>query len=601
MQEPDLKPDELLRIQEESLLNFRFALSHPPPDIRIGELKTIRYCLAYLYWITNDHYGAAVLGEFIARTYPDSPEGQQGAKIALASYAKLSSEAATRDDQKFHNRHMENIARHATERWPGSRGADEAWMVLVRSAVADRQLKKAVEYLDEVPADSPRRGEAELAAGQALWAAYLDALRLSDEERPAKADMNRMLVEAKKALEDGIRRLRKPVDDGGKVDYNLAAAVLSLAQIYLDVGQAGQAVRWIDDPKIGPHTLLNDPVTDRGNFRVETIKATLRAYVAVRNLEAAEKAMDALEKASGNANLTRIYISLGRQLEDSLKRIRAEGKKDEAAEVARGFELFLSRLSSRPAAETTFNSLSWVAETFMSLGGSLESGRDGALSPEAEGFYRKAADAYRRILELCRADDKFSPQPGAEIGVQVRLARCLRYLGRFDEALDTLVEILKVRNTLVDAQREAATTYEAWGAVKAGYYLLAIKGGHKVEQKDGTVTYLVWGWADLARRVQANADYESLFHEARYHLALCRYKLAPSKNGQERSDLLKHAETDITLVFQLDPEMGGRAWYDQYDALLRKIQKLRGEKKDQEMGLKGAAAAAAENKRSSSR
>ena len=59
--------------------------------------------------------------------------------------------------------------------------------------------------------------------------------------------------------------------------------------------------------------------------------------------------MNALEKAGGDANLTRIYLSLGRQLEESLKRIRAKGNQEEAAKVARGFTA-LPHPSGRPPA-----------------------------------------------------------------------------------------------------------------------------------------------------------------------------------------------------------------------------------------------------------
>jgi len=48
------------------------------------------------------------------------------------------------------------------------------------------------------------------------------------------------------------------------------------------------------------------------------------AYVATQQLDKAKAAMNALEKAGG-VNVARIYVSLGRQLEDSYKRLRAEG------------------------------------------------------------------------------------------------------------------------------------------------------------------------------------------------------------------------------------------------------------------------------------
>jgi tetratricopeptide (TPR) repeat protein len=584
MQVPGLKEEEVARLRDEALKYFRFALAHPARDAGREELNTIRYCLAYLNWAADNYYEAVVLGEFLARRYPDRPEAQQGASIALAAYAKLFADAAAGDDRRFESDRMVRIAHYVTEHWPNSPGADEAWTLLVRIAATNREPDKAADYLAHVSADSPRRGEAQLAAGQALWGACIEAARLPEEQRPAQADMIKMIAEAQRTLDAGIRRLRKPVDAGGRANYSLVAATLSLAQICLDRGQPDQAVQWLDDPKIGPHALIGQPVTDRGNFRVEALKAALRAYVAAGKYEAAEQTLDALEKAGDDANLTRIYISLGRQLEESLKRIRAEGKNDEAAKVARGFELFLARISGRPAGKAAFNSLNLAAEMFMSLGASLDHG--GAKPPpEAQNYYGRAADTYRKIIALSIADEKFAPHPAAITAVQIRLAVCLRRLGLFENAMETLAEVLDAHNTLIDAQREAACTYQAWGEVTPGYYLLAVTGGRKTKRADGTAAYLVWGWEGICRRVQDSQPHEEIFHDARYNLALCRFKYAQTKAGQERIDLLKQAQRDILVIRRLHPEMGGRQWYDRYNGLLKNIDKVLGER---EQGLKGA-------------
>ena len=94
------------------------------------------------------------------------------------------------------------------------------------------------------------------------------------------------------------------------------------------------------------------------------------------------------------------------------ERLRAEGNREEAAKAARGFEFFLSRIAARPAAESTFGTLYWVAEAFMNLGDSLALG-DGTPLPEAIHYYRQAAAVYEKIIAACKADAKFAPQPGA--------------------------------------------------------------------------------------------------------------------------------------------------------------------------------------------
>ena len=83
LQERDLKPEEEAQLRAEALQNFRFALASAPRDTKIEDLNVIRYCLAYLYWAADDYYDAAVLGEFLARRYPDRPEAQQGGEDRL--------------------------------------------------------------------------------------------------------------------------------------------------------------------------------------------------------------------------------------------------------------------------------------------------------------------------------------------------------------------------------------------------------------------------------------------------------------------------------------------------------------------------------------
>lgn len=591
MQSPDVKPERMAELREEAIKYYRMAMAMRTPQTTLDEINVVRYYLAYLYYVADDFYRAAVAGEFLARRYPSGPGARQGAKIAMAAYARLMAEAGPEEDDQFESQRMANIARYITEVWQGEPEADEAWMMLIRAAVVNGQLDRALERLTKISPDSPRRGEAELMTGQALWGAYLKASQLPDSQRPAQPELDKMVSQAQKTLEDGINRMRESVESGERISYTLAASVLSLAQISIDAGQADVAVKWLEDPKIGILTLVEKghPATQRSNVRLEAYKAALRAYVAVQQLDRAEEVMQSLEKMQGGdeeggEKLTRIYISLGRQLEEMLKRLRSEGKDEQAGKVSDGFELFLTRILERKQGNT-FNSLNWVAQTFFSLGAGFDPGGK-TLPDEARDYYQKAADAYRRILELCGTEG-FDAPPGAATSIQIRLARCLRRLGDCKGAMDILVDVLKVRNTMIDAQIEAAYTYQSWGEQDARYYPFAIKGGRRATKKDGTKTNLVWGWGKLSKLLARSEKHRSMFHEARYNLALCRFKMAQSKTKTEKHQLLKQAQDDILIVQRLYPEMGGQEWYGKYDQLLKTIQQLRNLTPS---GLKGSAA-----------
>ncbi|MHC4177371.1 MAG: hypothetical protein ACYSWU_07685 [Planctomycetota bacterium] len=602
-EDKDLKPEEAAEARAEAIEYFRMAIRMKTADVTPDAMNVIRYRLAYLYYMSDELYQAAAIGEFLALRYPNGTGARQGAQIALAAYVRLFNDAKP-DDRQFEADRMIGIAEYITQLWQGEPLAAEAWKTLIRTALSSGDLDKAQEFLQKVPADSPGRGEIELMTGQRLWAAYLQASRKEEAERPSQQVLDKMVEQAQKTLEDGITRMRKSVDDEGEVSPTLAAAVLSLAQIYIGAAEPEKAVGRLEDPKIGALTLVaeNHPAAGQGKFREETYKAALRAYVAVQEVDKAKEVMKQLEeltKEGGDAEagkkLTRIYISLGRELQEQLERLRNEQKTDQLAKVSDAFRGFLDRI--RQGEGNTFNSLNWVAETFFSLGAGFDPGGK-TLAPQAKSYYEKAADTYRKILQRC-GDDEFGAPEGATTSIKIRLAKCLRRLGpsdraKYKEAMKLLVEILQAKNTVIDAQVEAAYVYQAQGEQDARYYPFAIAGGKK--RKNSNVK-VVWGWAKIAALIASSRNpsprHESIFHEARYNLALCRFEMAKSKRKkQEQVDLFKTAETDIRVVHRLYPEMGkglylepgGKDWYEKYDDLLKKIQRLLGKRAD---GLKG--------------
>ncbi len=527
------------------------------------------------------------MGEFLARRYSDGMGAKQGAKIALAAYVKLFNEAKTavataadpaiaEAQRDFAAGRMVAVADYITQRWAGEPEAAEAWLMLIRTALADGELEKAKQYVEKISPDSPRRGEVELMTGQKMWGAYLQAAAKLESERPSAEALDDMVRQAQETLESGIARMREPVEAGSEVTSTLAASVLSLAQINIGAGQPEKAVLLLEDATIGVLKLAEDkhPATGRGNFRTETFKAALRAYVATQQIEKAEAVMKSLEEAvrqggdaQAGAKLTRIYISLGRELQAQLERLRKDKKLDQLQKVSQGFERFLDRISQREEGNT-FNSLQWVAETFYRLGAGYDPGGK-KLPQEAETYYGKAVEGYRNILKLCE-EGTLEPPPGALTGVKVRLARCLQRLGEFKEAMAQLSGVLKERATVVDAQLEAAYTYQSWGEVKSGYYELAIKGSTKYKY--------IWGFGKLAKRLARSEKHRAMFHEARYNLALSRQKWAMTKTKKKKTETLKQAEKDIRVVFQLYPVKPGGPWYAEYDELLKKIQRLLGKK-----------------------
>ncbi len=638
---PDLPADAIEKARIDAIEFYRLALKLRPPTAPIDEVNVLRYYLAYLHYMSGDLYEAMVAGEFVARRYPAGTGGQQGAEIAMAAYAGLlstttgelrqaqadlkdaQSDAAapltqaeleqltTRVDQltdetQFLSDATGNLSQFVIERWQGKPVADKAWMMLINKAINEDDLAKAQEDLKNLSEENPNRGAVELNIGQKLWGNYLSLSREHQKANKAylakmkeadadptelgamktaldqtRAELDSLVTDAQKIMSDGIARMRKPVDAGEELTYPLLAAVLSLAQINVDVGQPQKAVDLLDDKKIGPMVLVAmdppHPATEREKFHVETYKAALRAYVGIQDLERAKQTMAALEDQVNSSDdpaagetLTRIYIALGLQLQSLLERLRAEDKVEEAAAVSRGFKLFLDGIAQREQGNS-FGSLNWVAQTFISLGDDMTT--EGEAPPdEAKEYYQAAADIYGGLLQ--RLDDPSLNAPAnADVPIRVRQSRCLRKLGNYQEAIAIIAAILKTREAMLDLQVEAAMAYQEWGGLNdetAAMYGEAIKGSSTHEQ--------IWGWGLLARRVTGHDKFADVLHKARYNLAVCRYELGKTKKTEaDREKYYTQADKDIMVVNRIYPRMGGPEWYPKYNALLLEIRQSLGQ------------------------
>jgi hypothetical protein len=560
------------------------ALNQSDAKTSLDDVNAARWYLCYFAWDRGDDYEAAVLGEFLARHYPDSEAGRKGAKVALAAFVRLYSNAK-QADKSFEVNQIERMAALIFKQWPDREESEEAALTMLNFAVSRRQLDKAVEYLAKISNNSPRRGQAELRAGQALWSAYLRSLQASDNERPSEDELEALKKRAQEILAQGIARMEK----AGDVDATLAAAVLALAQICVETGQVEQAIAWLENPKMGPLTLIKagSPAATREAFVTETYKLALRAYIAVspQQLKKAEEVMDSLEKqvqknpdATSGINLAAIYISLGRELQQHLQALRKSGKNKELDTVSKAFDVFLDRLMKRETG-ASYASFNWVGETYFNLATSFEEG-GGPPSLKAPGFFKKAAAGYQRMLETAEKDPKLSKQPDTLNAIRSRMSDCHRRAGEYEQAIKAIVPVLREKPMFLSAQVQAAETYQAEGAIKPASYALAINGGEP--GKDGK--NVIWGWGKISKMTVNNPKFSPIFHQSRLNIVEARYNYAAvEKDPAKKAKVLETAKQDLWFTYKLHPELGGNETARRYDDLLKQIQKSLG---NPETGLK---------------
>ncbi len=575
---------------QESLAYFEKALQLADDQTSVDDLNIVRYFLCFLHFSANNFHEAGLLGEFVARRYPDSSGARQCAKIAMAAYLKLYVENTT-DNKEFESQKVTGIANYIAQKWSDQPEAIDALNTLVPLMIKAGKLEAAEKYLNDIPPDSPKRGEAEIKTGQAMWSEYLQGMQQirkwegGEEAKPEdvdlaakKATLEQIKGRAQKILEDGVARMKGT----GKVDESAATASLALAQIYVDTGQADKAVTVLEDAQLGPLTLIkaNSPAAQREGFAGETYKCTLRAYIsslagaadADAIVKKATEVMAAMKEAIPPDQLIVIYVSLARDLEQQMKLAMPEAKKA----LSKGFETFLKQIRS---ATVEFSVLNWVAETFSGIAAGFDATAQGkpVLTVEAKKYYDEALATYQTILDKVKFDD-----PKRKTQILLRQANAYRRLFQFSKARDIYRDVLKASNTMLNIQVEAAKLHQEWAALvkdedKAALYLRAMAGA---EKDPATGKNVIWGWGRLFQVASKDPKFRDVFHEARYNLALCRFNMSRvQKSKSEEQEQLKKAKDAITQTQQLfgsGPEWD--AWRPRYDALLKEIQKALGEK-----------------------
>lgn len=578
--------------------NFERALALRDDDTDLAKLNEVRYFLCWLNYDDGDYYRAAVLGEFLARRYPDHSAAASAAKLAMASYEQLhlsaSKENTSPGNDDFEARRMAEMAEFITRRWPKSEDAEAAFGILVSYAIRNDRIGDAIKLLEQVSEESRPRFELQL--GIASWGRYLELSQKQGAERMDDATLKELKESAIRFLTSGYSAASRD----SEVNTSVAAAGLYLAQAAISEGSFDEAIRLLEAPAIGPLTLIAEhhPAVDRQTFTVEAYKAALRAYVSASppQSERAVEIMNDLEAAIGSGEksadqLTRIYVGLGIALEQQIGELRSSGKEQEAEHVGAAFVEFLDRIAARQE-NTDWPVRQWIAQTYFNLGtGSSTNTATNAStrSKSSQEYLVKAREGYASLIEAADADPSIAPSATSILGAKFRLGECYRELGEYKKAIDTFSSILMDKESSLVVQRAAALAYQQRGdAENYRWYERAIYGGQKVKS---TGENRVWGWLKLAQvaenAARSNPSFLNTFFEARLNSARCRYLAGMKQTGAAKKKDIAVAEQSVRSTFQLYPDLGGDRWRAEFDALLKQIQSAAGEKP---LGLKAIAA-----------
>jgi tetratricopeptide (TPR) repeat protein len=588
--------------KEDARRYFRLATTLVEEDSDPARVNEVRYFLCWLYWEAEDYYRAAVLGEFLARRFPDHAAASSAAKLSMASYERLYSRAsaagaANSGNTDFEARRMALMAEFIARRWPGTDDADAAFGVLVSYAIRNNRIEEAERLLAE--ASAPSRPRLELQLGNALWGRYLELSQRNSAGSPDDAALERLKQSALKYLRSGYENAG-PADQASEA---AATAGLYLAQALLSDGQFDQAVNLLEDQRRGPLTLIAEghAAASQPLYVVEAYKAALRAYVlstppqeqkavaAMKSLEQAVRSRgdDGLEAAE---QLTRIFLALGVALQKQIDELHRAGRGGEAQRLTTAFTKFLERIGTQ-SSQIDWPTGMWLAQTYYNLGTDQRSGpsqRSGPPSAPADQFESapapasgasreylvKARDGYRKLLAAAANSSQFAPTEAAVLAAKVQLGECYGALGEYQSALDTYSEVLKEKEASLTVQRAAAYAYQQRGQLEdAKWFERAIHGGYQLRS---TGQNRIWGWLKIsqvaARAARSDEKYQDAFYEACLNMARCRYLAALKSQGSARQQHLSKARQSIQSLARLYPDLGGERWRGQFEALLKQIQ-----------------------------
>ena len=544
---------------DEAAKLFRLALSLRTPRTEPVKAATARLQLAYASFLQGRYLDCAVIAEHQMRTYAE--ESQDVAREAgfLAMSALDAATAGSPREAAFETEWMKSIGESMIARWPDADRTNEAKMLLGRAAWNQQNFLDAAKWWMAVPAAASQYATAQISAGQAYWKRYVEASQLPEAERPDSKELEGWKSSAIKSLERGISQRQLTIPGSSPTPDDLVLGKLVLAQIRnLDGQYKGMPGRdgAIELLTKSPHSVVAAVSVKEGEARpADSGKAQstkiasfayqqlLRAYVGLRDTDAARDAMKKLEAVAGSENpqaLTAIYVEFGRELQRELNQLRAIGQSDRAAKTRQAFEEFLNDLAARSEGQS-LTSLLWIAETYAGLADDARSS-----SENAQAYVTKSAEIYTRIL--ARADEPgFLPAPTYKTAIRLNLAVNQRRQKDFTAAETTINGLLAENASAPDVQAEAATLYENWGISEGAQGLqrlmIATNGRRSAPE--------IWGWNRLVQRLnrepaaKRTETLNRLLIDARAHLAAAEIALAgivaAPEDKEHHLNLARHA------------------------------------------------------------
>ena len=545
-----------MQLVENRLLAIQYlqrGLSLVELESELELVNQSRQYLAFLLFKSKHYRDATVVGLFLARNAPGSEAGLSGGLVALNALQLLLVEDSGNNAASGQ---LESLADFMLKYWPGNSKAALAQGVIIKVALKDGKWDEAETRISAMPEGEERASYMRL-LGVLLWNEYIKT-RSAGEEAKAQEFLERARVR----VAEGLSAI-----DGKLANIEAGKAALVLMKINLRMNDAEAASIVMENETYGPTAIIDRLGNAGQSFESDTYSTELQ--VLVQRMAASPDDTDALLKRAmgvmdklrrsvvgpdAQKKLTAIYIRASREIRDSLESSTGPAKQA----LVSAFRVFLAQIAKTTKDAAT---LQWVGQTLVDLAKtSMPSGTMKATGQSAE-LLKTAVSTFQQVK---------AGSPDVPLQVEFQLATAQRLLGDYGAAVKGYAAILSKKPTMLDAQVDAALAYEQWAQIVPEKYTVAayqkaLNGG----KPDAKGKNLIWGWGKVSQLTSLDAKYQDMFFNARYHVALCRYR-AGKKSKSEK--LMEKAKSDITKVHALYPAMGGETHYLKFNQLLKQIE-----------------------------
>jgi hypothetical protein len=565
------------------------ALEKMDDAVSQQELIDARFMLTYYLLLSGDHYRAIVLGEDLARSYPNSNRAGQAGAYILGAYAHLIEEGEKVDPSSnavaTDRARMKSLAEYIEANWKTDVAADEARFQMAIMALRQKNYPDAVTLLDKISPSYLAYPLVLFNLGNAAQLVAQGELKAGDEKdkvappKPYKTwneiavsayeklptpknmdpDTNRLFFMAKVRLaflylsEKKIAAMDKVSTDlmlrYKKLPNALQKEVepmVSPLEVYAIYGKADIAFKSSEATKYAQVTKILQPMVKQiadkklpPGIEPQLPKVVLFLYLKACLLDGkiddARAALDMLQTGGGFENQGQVLAGLVKDLSDHIKELAKDPKKKEEHDKAvANFSKFLDVLAQQNLQNIKPELLRFLAQSYSALDrhdqaaallANVQEPKAGA-KPEEYKVYR-----FTRLM----------------LAHEYRLAK------KFTEADKILKELEKTDFAASSLEFREEQNYLLEDVEKFG---LAAKGWNHM-------------YEDLKKGAQKNARLQEPAQKALYRYIFCVYSFAKKQTDEKKKATYMNRAGNLILQLELgDANMGGLK--EQYTELMNK-------------------------------